>query len=245
MPPMTVLTFEPSGAAPPRAGAVLFHGGGLVQGSPDDLAPHCRRLAEHGIFAVSAGYRLLGHGATHIDDCLADVSRAIEHFTGLAAAHGLGPERLAAGGSSAGAHLALLSVLGSAEPGVAAVAALNPAGLDLAALAPEQQRRLEDRVGIGAGELVGYSAIGFVAPHRPPILIQHGTADEIQPIDGVRKFRDAMARAGNECTVVEYQDAGHAFHFPDGDHFDEVMDITVRFLLDRLGTLSRESEGRG
>jgi acetyl esterase/lipase len=241
---MTVLTFEPAGTAPPRAGAVLFHGGGLVQGSPEDLAPHCRRLAGHGILAVSAGYRLLGRGARHIDDCLADVTGAIEHFGELAAAHGLGPERLAAGGSSAGAHLALLSVLGADDPGVAAVAALNPAGLDLAALAPDQQRRLEERAGIGAGELAGYSAVGFVAPHRPPVLIQHGTDDEIQPIDGVRKFRDAMARAGNECTVVEYQGAGHAFHYPDGDHFDAVMDVTIRFLLDRLGALGQESGSR-
>ncbi|MEY9905490.1 acetyl esterase/lipase [Catenulispora sp. MAP12-49] len=234
MAPVTLLTFEPADTTPPRAGVILFHGGGLLHGSPHDLAPHCRRLAEHGILAVSAGYRLLGRGAANIDDCLADVRHAIEHFGQTAAAHGLGPDRLAAGGSSAGAHLALLSVLTGAAPGAAAVVALNPAGLDLGAMEPEDQRRLEERVGITPGRLTDYSALGLVRPDAPPTLIQHGTDDEIQPIDGVRRFRDAMASAGTECALVEYAGAKHAFHYPDGDHFDEVMDAAARFLLDRL-----------
>ncbi|MEY9925851.1 acetyl esterase/lipase [Catenulispora sp. GP43] len=131
-------------------------------------------------------------------------------------------------------HLALLSVLNSADPGVAAVVALNPAGLDLGAMEPEDRRRLEERVGIAAGRLTDYSAIEFVRPGSPPTLIQHGTDDEIQPIDGVRRFRDAMTNAGNECALVEYQGAEHAFHYPDGNYFDEVMAAATRFLLDRL-----------
>jgi acetyl esterase/lipase len=42
-----------------KAGIVMFHGGALHSGSPDDLTPHCRRLAARGIFAVSSGYRLI------------------------------------------------------------------------------------------------------------------------------------------------------------------------------------------
>lgn len=235
MPHVTVLTFE---TPQPRAGVILFHGGGLIHGSPDDLAPHCRRLAERGIFAVSAGYRLLGKGAASIEDCLADVRHAIEDFGTLAAAHGLGPARLAAGGSSAGAHLALLGVMSDDDPGVAAIAALNPAGLDLASFDPDVRHRLEERVGIGAGKLVDYSVIEYVRPGKPPTLIQHGTEDEIEPIDSVRRFREAMTRAGNACTLVEYPGAKHAFHYPDGDHFDAVIDTTARFLLDRLDPAS-------
>jgi acetyl esterase/lipase len=228
MPLVTVLTFE---TPRPLAGIILFHGGGLLHGSPDDLAPHCRRLAEHGIFAVSAGYRLLGKGAASIADCLADVRRAIEDFKGRAAAHGLGPEQLAAGGSSAGAHLALLATTAGDDPRVAAVVALNPAGLDLASFEPDVRRRLEERVGIEAGTLVDYSVIEYVQPGRPRTLIQHGTEDEVEPIASVRRFRDAMTRIGNTCTLIEYPGAKHAFHYPDGGHFDEVMDATAEFLL--------------
>jgi acetyl esterase/lipase len=241
---LPLLVFEPDDGVQPQAGIVLFHGGALLKGSADRLAPHCRSLASRGILAVSAGYRLVGLGARSIDDCLADARLAIEQFGRLARSRGLEATRLASGGSSAGGHLALLAAMigpdepgPTSEPGVAAVVGFNPAGLDLRSFEPELQRRLEDQIGIAAGRLAEYSAIEFVRPGNPPVLIHHGTDDEVEPIDCVRRFRDAMVRAGNECTLLEYENAEHGFHYPgDNGHFDDVIDITARFLLDRLAT---------
>ena len=64
---LPMLVFDPPADVRPAAGVVLFHGGALRKGSVDDLAPHCRRLASHGVFAVSAGYRLPGKAAAGID----------------------------------------------------------------------------------------------------------------------------------------------------------------------------------
>jgi acetyl esterase/lipase len=239
---LPLLVFEPGAGTPPRAGIVLFHGGALRTGSADGLAPHCRTLASRGVFAVSAGYRLLGQGAASIEDCVADVRRAVEQFGRLAAVRGLEASSLASGGSSAGAHLALAAAMiapdGPApapEPGVAAVVTLNPAGLDLRSVEPELQRHLEHQVGIAAGRLIEYSLIEFVRPGNPPMLIHHGTCDEVEPIDGVRRFRDAMVRSGNECTLLEYEHAEHGFHYPgNSGHFDDVIDATARFLLEKI-----------
>jgi acetyl esterase/lipase len=67
------------------------------------------------------------------------------------------------------------------------------------------------------------------------MLIQHGTHDEIAPIDQARRFRDAMEQAGNDCVLLEYERAEHAFHYPGrAGHFDHVIDATAEFLLDRL-----------
>ncbi|WFE35300.1 alpha/beta hydrolase [Micromonospora sp. WMMD975] len=238
---LPLLVFEPGDGTQPRAGVVLFHGGALREGSAAGLAPHCRRLAAHGIFAVSAGYRLLGRGAVSIDDCLADVRLAVERFGLLAASRGLEARHLASGGSSAGAHLALvaaMSVESSAAapgPGVAGVVALNPAGLDLRSLDPAVRRRLEQQIGIAPGRLAEYSLIEFVRTGHPPMQIHHGTRDEVEPIDVVRRFRDAMAGVGNECTLIEYAHAGHGFHYPGhGGHFGDVMDAAAQFLLDRI-----------
>lgn len=244
---LPMLVFEPADGTPPAAGVVLFHGGALRKGSADDLAPHCRQLAGRGFFAVSAGYRLIGQGAVCIGDCIADVRRAVEQFSRSAALRGLGPSRLASGGSSAGAHLALLAAmtapdgLGPAtEPGVAgvaavaAVAALNPV-VDLLAYPAGQQHVLEQGAGIPPGRLADYSPAEFVRPGNPPVLIQHGTQDEVAPVDHVRRFRDAMTRAGNDCILLEYAGAAHAFHYPGpGGHFEDVIDATAEFLLDRL-----------
>lgn len=243
---LPMLVFEPAEGTPPAAGVVMFHGGALRKGSADDLAPHCRQLAGRGFFAVSAGYRLIGQGAVCIDDCIADVRRAVEQFSRSAALRGLGPSRLASGGSSAGAHLALLAAMTApdglvpgglvpaTELGVAAVAALNPV-VDLLAYPAGQQQVLEPGAGIPPGRLADYSPAEFVRPGNPPVLIQHGTHDEVAPVDHVRRFRDAMTRAGNDCILLEYAGAAHAFHYPGpGGHFEDVIDATADFLLDRL-----------
>ena len=237
---LPMLIFEPEEGIPPVAGIVMFHGGALHSGSADGLAPHCRRLAARGIFAVSAGYRVIDRGAASIDDCIADVRRAIAHFADLAAARGLDPARLAAGGSSAGGHLALVAAMiaadqpaPAAEPCVAAVVALNPV-VDLLAYSPEEQRNVADEVArIAPGRLAEYSPAEFVRPGNPPTLIQHGTRDAIGSIDTMRRFRDVMVEAGNDCVLIEYEGAEHAFHyFP--EYLDTVNDATAEFLLDRL-----------
>jgi acetyl esterase len=85
------------------------------------------------------------------------------------------------------------------------------------------------------GRLVEYSPAEFVRPGNPPTLIQHGTRDEVASIDTVRRFRDVMARAGNDCVLLEYEGAEHGFHYPGPPrHFDDVIDATAEFLLDRL-----------
>jgi acetyl esterase/lipase len=238
---LPMLVFEPAQGTQPVAGIVMFHGGALRKGSADGLAPHCRQLASRGILAVSSGYRLIGQGAMSIDDCIADVRRAVEHFSRLAALRGLDSSRLASGGSSAGAHLALVAAMIAADrplpapaPGVAAVVALNPV-VDLLAYSPEQQQFIERGAGIAAGRAIEYSPIEFVRRGNPPMLIQHGTHDEIAPIGQARRFRDVMVQAGNDCILLEYERAEHAFHYPGpAGYFDDVIDATAEFLLDRL-----------
>ncbi|MFF3669711.1 alpha/beta hydrolase [Microtetraspora malaysiensis] len=235
---LPMLLFEPAEGAQPVAGIVMFHGGALRKGSADGLAPHCRRLAARGIFAASAGYRLIGQAAMNIDDCISDARRAVEHFLRLAALRGLDSSCLASGGSSAGGHLALVAAmiapvppLPAPKPGVAAVVALNPV-VDLLAYSPEQLRILEQDAGIAGGRAIEYSPIEFVRPGNPPMLIQHGTHDEVAPIGQVRRFRDVMVQAGNDCMLLEYERAEHAFHYPGpAGHFDDVIDATAEFLL--------------
>jgi acetyl esterase len=237
---LPMLVFEPAAGIQPAAGIVMFHGGALREGSADGMAAHCRELASRGIFAISAGYRLIGQRARRIDDCIADVRRAVGQFARLAASRGLDPSRVASGGSSAGAHLALVAAMiapdgprPASEPGVAAVVALNPV-VDLLAYPAQQRQSLERGAGIKPGRVIDYSPIEFVRPGNPPTLIQHGTHDELAPIGQVRRFRDAMVRVGNDCVLVEYEGAKHAFHYPgSAGHFDDVIEVTAEFLLGR------------
>jgi len=100
---------------------------------------------------------------------------------------------------------------------------------------PGQQRALEQDAGIAAGRAIEYSPAELVRPGNPPVLIQHGTHDEVAPISQARRFRDAMAQAGNDCVLREYAGAGHGFRYPGpAGHFDEVTEATAGFLLSRL-----------
>ena len=204
------LVFEPTEGTRPTVGIVLFHGGALRKGTANTLAPHCRELASRGILAVSAGYRLLDQGAASIHDCVADARRAVDHFTTLAASRGLPASALVSGGSSAGAHLALVAAMtaedGSVpphEPGVAAVVTFNPAGMDLCAFPPELQRTIEQRAGIAEGRAIDFSVIEFVRPGSPHLLIhrRHRRRDRadrprtsIQGCDGAGRQRVHAAR---------------------------------------------------
>ena len=76
-------------------------------------------------------------------------------------------------------------------------------------------------------------------PGNPPTLIQHGTHDEVAPISQVRRFRDGMVQAGNDCVLLEYERARHAFHYPGAaGHFEDVIDASAEFLLGRLAANS-------
>jgi acetyl esterase/lipase len=112
---------------------------------------------------------------------------------------------------------------------------LNPV-VDLLAYPPEEQRSLEEEVArVPAGTLAYYSPIEFVRPGNPSALIQHGTHDDMAPIGQVRQFRDVMLQAGNDCVLLEYDQAEHTFHYPGpAGHFGEVIDTTAEFLLARL-----------
>jgi dipeptidyl aminopeptidase/acylaminoacyl peptidase len=133
-------------------------------------------------------------------------------------------------GHSAGGHLALWA---AREHAVAAVVSL--AGVcDLEAGADE---------GIGNGavlEFLGadpdadlYRAASPIArlPLGVPVLLIHGDADDVVPIEQSREFRTAAVAAGDSCELHE---------LPGGDHF-EVTDPDGRawpIVRRRLGSLA-------
>ncbi|POS69762.1 hypothetical protein DHEL01_v211843, partial [Diaporthe helianthi] len=105
---------------------VWFHGGGLLQGNRDGVAPHhLDGVTKHGYALISADYRLspqvsVGEVLDDVKDCLA--WSATELPKELAAAGNntsilLDPTRIAVSGSSAGGYLALLAGLYATGPG--------------------------------------------------------------------------------------------------------------------------------
>jgi acetyl esterase len=224
----------------PRSGVIFFHGGGWIGGGPEQFLPQCHALADADILSATARYRLLGSGASTLADCVADARAAVERFLNVAADHDLLPSRVAVGGGSAGAYLALsvaLSLPGigpdgspekhAAEPdsrsrsalpreagetmsALGALVLFNPV-VDLGALSAPFMDLLLQGTGMTGDELAQLSPVQCVRPGVPPTIVFHGTDDAVVPLDSVRHFRDRMEEEGNRCELVEFAGAEHGF----------------------------------
>ena len=112
-----------------RAAIVFFFGGGWKGGTPEQFFPHCEYLASRGMMAFSAEYRVRSRNKTTPFECVADGKAAIRWVRDHAARLGIDPRRIAAGGGSAGGHVAAATALtpGLPEPGQESAAGSRPA----------------------------------------------------------------------------------------------------------------------
>src|SRR5579875_1621147 len=88
-----------------RPGLIYFHGGGFVFGNLDTHDTVCRSLAKQSdavVVSVVSGLAQKNKFPAAVEDAYAAVRWAAAHAEAL----GIGPERLAVGGDSAGANLA-------------------------------------------------------------------------------------------------------------------------------------------
>jgi len=116
------------------SGAFLhFHGGGFVMGGPDQQDVMLDRIAqEAGLTVVSAGYRLAPEHA--FPAALEDCHTAARWFLDQLAAGSFGGSKGLIGGDSAGAYLAVQTLIGlrdEGRPGCFSAALLNYGAFDL------------------------------------------------------------------------------------------------------------------
>ncbi|HEX4947201.1 MAG TPA: alpha/beta hydrolase [Blastocatellia bacterium] len=220
---------------------VFFFGGGWRNGTPAQFVEHCKHLASRGMVAITAEYRVKArHNVTPLE-CIADAKSALRWVRKNAGELGIDVNRIAAGGGSAGGHLAaaLATVNGfddksddlkiSAVPN--ALVLFNPA-LDVANVPADY--------GFG-DKAVAASPLQNVKGKLPPTIIFHGTADTTVPFEQATKFCVAMRQQGNQCEVKPYEGRAHGFfNFGrgNGEDFKSTLQATDDFLVS-LGYLKK------
>lgn len=235
-----------------RPAIVFFFGGGWTNGSPGQFEQHCKHLASRGMVAITADYRVASRHQVKANSCVADAKSAIRYVRKEAPRLGIDPSKLAAGGGSAGGHLAACTgvIKGfdetTEDPSISSVpnalALFNPAVVLAPAegLSPPNRDRvasLEDRMGVEPKALSPYH---HVKAGAPPTIIFHGKADTTVPYATVEMFAKAMTAAGNQCTLVGYDDQAHGF-FNYGrngnEHYEKTIAELDKFLAN-LGYLT-------
>jgi len=89
-----------------HAAIIFFHGGGWNNGSAEQFLPQSEYLASLGMVAISASYRLKNVHGTTPKEALEDAKSAIRYLRLNAKELNILPNKIAAGGGSAGGHLA-------------------------------------------------------------------------------------------------------------------------------------------
>jgi arylsulfatase A-like enzyme/acetyl esterase/lipase len=243
--------FEPAGGPKTnRAAIVFFFGGGWNSGSPQQFEEHCRHFAERGMVAMAADYRVRSRHGVQVVSCVADAKSAIAWVRKNAGRLGIDPDRIAAGGGSAGGHLAAATATlpgfdedtAGADRNVRAprsvpdaLVLFNPA-LTLAPLAGFEAQELEFRM---TPERLGADAKALSPAHHvktgvPPTIIFHGREDKTVPYESVEVFARLMREAGNRCELVGYDGQGHGFfNFgrSGGRYFRETLARADEFLV--------------
>jgi acetyl esterase/lipase len=252
--------FEPKGWMPTdgksgqgRPAIVFFFGGGWTGGSPVQFLEQCKYLASRGMVAIAADYRVASRHGVKAVDCVRDAKSAIRYVRKNAGRLGVDPERIAAGGGSAGGHLA--AACGTLEefdePGEDASVSSKPNALLLfnpaVVLAPVKGVTLNRQRTINMDERAGVEATRISPYHHvkagvPPTVIFHGRADATVPYATVEVFAKAMQDAGNTCELFGYDDQGHGFfnnRRGGGKMYATTLRETDKFLA-KLGWLEGE-----
>ncbi|MBI2767741.1 MAG: alpha/beta hydrolase [Chloroflexi bacterium] len=234
----------------PTGAYLHIHGGGWVLGSETTQDPMLRGIAAAaGVAVVSVGYRLAPEHPypAGLDDCVA-ASRWLEN-----AAADLGvtdPAALAIGGESAGANLAVATLLRRRdemeEPFRAAVLTY---GVFSAIYDLPSMKAMWDRNLVLSGPIMEFFSRSYAAgrdlrhPYisplyadlrgMPPAIFSVGTLDHLY--SDTMLMAEAWRKAGNQCDVHQYQDGPHGFNMFPVDIARHSNERIAAFLRAKIG----------
>jgi acetyl esterase/lipase len=235
--------FEPANnTGKPRPAIVLVHGGGWTSFDKSTMRALAQFLALAGFVAVPVDYRLFHDDATRWPAQLKDAQRAVRWVRANSAKYNIDPQRIGAYGHSAGAQIAtLLGMLETRDNSDASLAkysskvqavvdASGPtdftSGMD-----NEAKQFLTSFLGadFAAHPEVWRDAspIFHVAKSNAPILIIHGTHDEMVPFSQAEELNDALTKAGATVKFLPL-DSDHMFHEP-GPHRQLALETQAFF----------------
>lgn len=200
--------------------------------------PAYARLAERGV--VVAAVQVRASTQAHFPAQVEDVLDALHHLLEQAKLWHIDPQKVFLGGNSSGGHIALLTALSHAReladcPGMTlrgVVTMSAPTDMHLLGGKPSL-----DLLGIGnlqedAEKVNAASCATYITPDAtiPPVLLLHGTEDEVvSPVHAFR-LRDCMTKAGKDVELVPMQGVNHG-----GAAFwcDKTLDRILTFMREK------------
>lgn len=206
-----------------RPAALVVHGGGWRNRSPDDMQGIAEQLAGQGYVAVNIEYRFAPE--YRFPSQLHDLQQAMAWIYAHADQWQVDTQRIVGVGFSSGAHLvSLLAVAGVegplAEPyggEQSRLAAVLVGGLPSDLLKFDDGRLVVDFIGgTRAEENAAYrlaSPARQITPQAPPFFLFHGKWDQLVPVDHATDFYQALQENNIESELYLQRWRGHVTSF--------------------------------
>jgi acetyl esterase/lipase len=189
--------------------------------------------------AITADYRVKSRNNVAAVECVRDAKSAMRWVRENASRLRIDPDRIVAGGGSAGGHIAACtgvidgldtegeSTAVSSRPN--AMVLYNPVmSWDGLAETLEDEKLGEERLGIEPDKLSPHKN---VRPGVPPTIMFFGSDDRL--IEGAKAFMADDLKAGNRCELVVYDGQRHSFFNygrGDNEYFKKTLTAADEFL---------------
>ena len=221
-----------------RPAIVFFFGGGWNGGTPKQFEPHCTYLASRGMVAITAEYRVKSRNKTTPFECVKDGKSAIRWVRANAVKLGVDSKRVAAGGGSAGGHVAAATgnCLGLEEEGENLKVSSKPDVLVLFNPVYDNSSKGygHDRVKPRWKEI---SPMHNIRQGAPPTIVFLGTKDKLIPVSTAQEYEKRLVAVGSRSELHLYKGATHGFfNKGKGDAYPDTL-IKMDGFLNSLGWL--------
>tara|TARA_X000000368_G_scaffold16826_1_gene13249 strand:+ start:66 stop:995 length:930 start_codon:yes stop_codon:yes gene_type:complete len=230
---------------------IFFFGGGFRAGTPKQFLEHSKYLSARGIVSIVADYRVSSRNKTRPIKCLNDAKSAIRWVRKHSKSLGIDPNRIIAGGGSAGGALAALTgtvsmfdeenedLNISSKPN--AMVLFNP-GVIMSpvkeyplSVMSERRKKSATKFNLGVDPIF-FSPYNYIDDKTPPTIIFHGKNDTTIDPKTVVLFNQKMKKFGNNSELYLYEGKTHGFFNYGLEHNGPFVD-TMRKVDDFLVNL--------
>lgn len=206
--------FKPAGhkSSDKRPALLFFFGGGWSGGSPQQFYNQSEYLASRGMVAFAVEYRVKKQHGTAPSACVSDGKSAMRWVRAHAKELGVDPNKIAAGGGSAGGHVAAATALAKG---------FDAEGEDITVSCRPDALVLFNPVFDNSPEGYGYSRVSEywedISPlHNinktaPPTIVFLGDKDKLIPVRTAEAYKTRMEKVGARCDLHVYENQPHGF----------------------------------
>jgi acetyl esterase len=218
-----------------RPALVFFFGGGWTGGSASQFYPQSEYLKERGMVAICPEYRTKKSHSTDPRACVMDAKSAMRWIRDHANELGIDPNRIAAGGGSAGGHLAAATATLTeySEPDEDPSVSCVPKALVLFNPVFDNSE-----TGYGYDRVKNYwqdfSPMHNLKKGTPPTIVFLGTKDNLIPVATAEAYKKKMEDVGSRCELKLYEGQTHGFFNQskgDGSNYKQTIKELDEFLV--------------